>query len=137
MYISYKTLCKKIFTSEGYSFVQSGDFHILGKNISIADDDFMNFLTLCLYENDQVFYIKIRYPQASIWNNAISVYNNSNEKIIYSEFIEKKDGMIINNSEDINNLTNIIKLYKLIYPTNTSLDVVRYEHQIYLTKGVF
>lgn len=137
MHISYETLCKKIFTYEGYTFVQPGDFHILGKNISVVDDDFMNFLTICLYENDIPYYINIPYPQATIWNNAISVYNNSNEQVVYSEFIQKKDGMIINNSKDINNLTNIIKLYKLLYPTETSLDVVRYKDQIYLTKGCF
>jgi hypothetical protein len=137
MYISYETLCKKIFTSEGYTFVQHGDSHILGKNISVADDDFMNFLTLCLYENDITYYINIPYPQATTWINAISVYNNNIKKIVYSDFIQEKDGMIINNSEDINNMSTIIELYKLIYPTNTSLDIVRYNGTIYLTKGIF
>lgn len=137
MYISYETLCKKVFTSEGYTFVQSGDFHILGKNISVVDDDFMEFVTLCLYENDNTYYINIPYPQASIWMNAISVFNNFDHQVIYSEFIQKQDGMIINNSEDINNLTRIIDLYKLIYSTNISLDVVRYDGRIYLTQGIF
>jgi hypothetical protein len=128
-------LCKKIFTSEGYTFVQHGDFHILGKNIYVADDDFINFLTLCLYENDITYYINIPYPQATTWINAISVYNDN--QVVYSDFIQKKDGMIINNSDDINNLSTIIELYKLIYQTNISLDIVRYNGIIYLTKGVF
>lgn len=137
MYIDYETLCKKIFTSTGYTFVQPGNFHILGKNISVVDDDFMKHVTLCLYENDITYYINIPYPQASIWMNAISVFNKYEHQVIYSEFIEKKNGMMINNLEDINNMKNIIDLYKLIYSTNTSLDVVRYEGQIYITKGIF
>jgi len=137
MYISYKTLCNKIFTSEGYTFVQPGDFHILGKNIRIIRDYQNRYIVLCLYENDQVFYIKIRYPHAQIWVNAISVYNKNIEQVIYNDFIEKKEGMIINNSDDINNLQNIIELYKLLYPSNLQLDIVRYNQKIYLTTGVF
>jgi hypothetical protein len=137
MHSSYKTLCNKIFTSGGYTFVQNNNFHILGKNISIINDNFINFLTLCLYENDIPYYINIPYPQATIWANAISVYNNNEKKVVYSDFIQKKNGMIINNSDDINNLTNIIKLYKLLHPNNTPLNIVRYNEKIYLTKGVF
>ena len=136
MYISYQNLCNKIFTSEGYTFVQPGDFHILGKNIYIVDDDYMKTCTLCLYENDDNYYITIPYPQAKIWIDAISVFNPS-EKIIYSDFIDKKEGMIINNPIDINNQQNIIDLYNLIIPNNLPLDVVRYKQQIYLTRGIF
>ena len=136
MYISYKTFCNKIFTSEGYTFVQPGSFHILGKNIKIIRDNYNKYVLLCLYENDQVFYIKIRYPEAQIWINAISVYDINDKQVIYSDFIEKKEEMIINNSEDINNLRNIIELYKL-YQSNSHLDIVRYNQKIYLTTGVF
>jgi hypothetical protein len=135
--MTYKMLCKKIFTSEGYTFVQPNDFHILGKNISLIDDNSENIITLRLYENDDVFDIDIPYPDAEIWMNAISVYSNCDNQLIYCDFIEKRDKMIINNSEDLNNLRNILDLYKLLYPTNPNLDVVRYENKIYLTKGIF
>jgi hypothetical protein len=137
MYISYKNLCSKIFTPEGYSFLQPGSFHILGKNIRVINDNYGNHAIFSLYENDEEFLIKIAYPDAQIWMDAITEYDNKLGEVIYFDFIEKKKDMIINNSDDIRNLKNIIELYKLLYPGDTHLDIVRHNQKIYLTKGVF
>lgn len=134
--MSYETLCKKIFSSEGYTFIQPGSFHILGKNIRVIYVNYAKYALLSLYENDQEFLIKIPYPDAQIWLNAITIYNKQ-EQILYSDFIEKKKEMIVNNSNDIKNLKNIIQLYKLLYPDNSQLVIVRYNDKIYLTKGIF
>lgn len=136
MYISYGALCKKIFTSEGYTDVQPGSFHILGKNIRIINVNYDNYAIFSLYENDNEFLIKIAYPDAQIWIDAITVYNKQ-KQVLYFDFIEKKKDMIVNCPEDIKNLKNIIELHKLLYPDNSQLVVVRYNNKIYLTKGVF
>jgi len=134
MIMSYTDLCKKIFTSEGYSHVQKGDYHILGKNLSILEYTENKDCKLSLYENDNVYYISIPYPEAKVWCNAIRFYN-PNKQVIYSEFMDKKDGMIINSKKDFYKYRYLFKLYFLL-KKRKDLNIVRYDGKIYLTRLV-
>jgi len=87
-----------------------------------------------LYENDDVYYVKISYPKARVWCKAIRKYN-PDKQIIYSEFMDKKEGMMINCKNHLIKYKYLFDLYYLI-KKDKNLNIVSYEGKIYLTRLV-